>query len=351
MLGKGLPLKITTLLVFFLYRVWIISSHFTNCKVSSSYCDCKVVNHTKIEKQFLTQRKFNSCKLYFSSLYPYFIHPLLTIIKRNIAYTQNHTTKSRKCFTILKIPFNLQWGKSLATLGIFIAKWISNKNSNVAVISKVFKNLVNNRIVNEFGLFSYFQYGFRSSRSTSDILIFVSDGIPKAFIRSGATRAVALDIFNAFDMTCHAVFFTNLSHTKFYVRYLDFFLFSVIDSLMWFLMASLHKNIQLMLEFLKTPFLVLHFCWYTFITFLMLSLILPSRLMILRSILSVIKHLICGNNWHWLLSLNLIFETLWIGVVKDLLISRLEKFNRFCLTSLITLVLLIWKKMGWKIIF
>ena len=142
-------------------------------------------------------------------------------------------------------------------------------------------------------------------------------------------------------MTCHAVFFTNLSHTEFYVRYLDFFLFSVIDSFMWFLMGSLQKNIQLMLEFLKTPFLVLHFCHYTFITFLILSLILPSRLMILHSILSVARHLICGNNWHWLLSLNLIFETLWTGVVKDLLTSRLEKLNKFCLTSLITLVLLI----------
>ena len=31
-------------------------------------------------------------------------------------------------------------------------------------------------------------------------------------------------------------------------------------------MGSLHKNIQLMLEFLKAPFLVLHFSYYTYIT-------------------------------------------------------------------------------------
>ena len=32
--------------------------------------------------------------------------------------------------------------------------------------------------------------------------------------------------------------------------------------------------------------------------------------MILLAILSVIRHLICGNNMNWLLNLNLIYETL-----------------------------------------
>ena len=46
-------------------------------------------------------------------------------------------------------------------------------------------------------------------------------------------------------------------------------------------------------------------------TFLMmLSVILLSMLMILLSILSVIRLLICGNNLNWLLNLNLIYETL-----------------------------------------
>ena len=43
--------------------------------------------------------------------------------------------------------------------------------------------------------------------------------------------------------------------------------------------GSLCKNIQLMLEFLKVPFLVLDFCYYTLITFLlMLSKILSCML-------------------------------------------------------------------------
>ena len=43
--------------------------------------------------------------------------------------------------------------------------------SLLCVVSKVFQNFVNNRIVNNLeksGLFSDFQYGFRSSRSAAD---------------------------------------------------------------------------------------------------------------------------------------------------------------------------------------
>ena len=49
-------------------------------------------------------------------------------------------------------------------------------------------------------------------------------------------------------------------------------------------MGNLHKNIQLMLEFLKGSFLVLHFSYYKLMMFLiMLSVILQSILMILQS--------------------------------------------------------------------
>ena len=99
---------------------------------------------------------------------------------------------------------------------------------------------------------------------------------------------------------------------EFQVKYLALFLLStVIQGLEWFSMASLHKNIQLMLEFLKAPFLGLHFSYYTLMTILMmLSVILPSMLIILLSILTVIRHLICGNNFNWVLNLNLIYENL-----------------------------------------
>ena len=75
------------------------------------------------------------------------------------------------------------------------------------MVSKVFEKLVNNRIVDHLekcGLFPDFQYGFRSSRSTADLLTVVSDRIARAFNRSEATRAVVLDISKAFDRVWHA---------------------------------------------------------------------------------------------------------------------------------------------------
>ena len=66
---------------------------------------------------------------------------------------------------------------------------------------------MNNRIVDHLekcGLFSDFQYGFRSSQSSADLLIVVSDRTARDFNRSGATRAVALDICKAFNRVWHA---------------------------------------------------------------------------------------------------------------------------------------------------
>ena len=71
------------------------------------------------------------------------------------------------------------------------------------MVNKVFEKLVNNEIVDhleKYGLFSYFQYGFRSSRLTADLLMVVSERTAKTFNRSRTTRTVALDISKAFDI-------------------------------------------------------------------------------------------------------------------------------------------------------
>ena len=142
--------------------------------------------------------------------------------------------------------------------------------SLLSVVCKVFEKLVNNRIVDHLekcGLFSDFQYGFRSSQSTVDLLKVVL--IARAFNRSGLLELWHLiysRLLKGFDML---VFFTDLSLMKFQVRYLALFLlFSVIDGFEWFRMESLHKNIWLMLDFLKAPFLVLYFLYYPLMTFL-----------------------------------------------------------------------------------
>ena len=75
--------------------------------------------------------------------------------------------------------------------------------SLLSVDSKVFAKLINNRDadqVEKYGLFSDFQKAFRSSRSTADLLTVVSDRIARAFSKSGATPALALDISKAFDI-------------------------------------------------------------------------------------------------------------------------------------------------------
>ena len=82
--------------------------------------------------------------------------------------------------------------------------------SLLSVVSKVFEKLVSNKIFDHLkkcGPLSDFQYGFRSSRLIADPLTVVS---ARAFNRSRATRAVALDIFKAFDRVCHTVLFHKL---------------------------------------------------------------------------------------------------------------------------------------------
>ena len=79
--------------------------------------------------------------------------------------------------------------------------------------------------------------------------------------RSGDTGA--LDVANAFFLTRFGmlVVFTNLRLMEFQVSYLVLFcsFFSVVDGYKLFWMESLHRNVQSMLEFLKAPFLVVHF--------------------------------------------------------------------------------------------
>ena len=103
--------------------------------------------------------------------------------------------------------------KVLSVVPVFkiVGKRSTAKNyhpvSLLSVVSKVFEKLVNNRIVDHVEncvLFSDFLYGFRSCRSTADLLTVVSDRIARVFNKPGATRAVALDISKAFARVWHA---------------------------------------------------------------------------------------------------------------------------------------------------
>ena len=93
-------------------------------------------------------------------------------------------------------------------------------------------------------------------------------GLSTGLVLSELWHLIYLRLLTGFGML---VFFTNLSLMKFQVRYLALFLqFSVIDSFEWFWVENLQRNIQLMLDFLKAPFLVLYFSCYTLMTILMM---------------------------------------------------------------------------------
>ena len=135
---------------------------------------------------------------------------------------------------------------------------------------------------------------------------------------------MALDISKAFERVWHAGLLHKL---KFRSDTWPYFFFFSNKQLEVVLDESLHKNIQLMLEFLKGPILVLHFSCCILMTFLMmLSVLLLSTMMILLSILTMIRHLICSNNLNWLLNSILIYKTLWTEARSGLLISS-HDFN------------------------
>ena len=173
--------------------------------------------------------------------------------------------------------------------------------SLLSVVSKVFEKLAKNMIVDHLkkcGLFSDFQYGLRSSQSTAGLLTVASDRIARAFNRSGANRAVAIDISKAFDRVSHAGLLHKLKSYG-------------ISGQIFGLISSFLSNRQLRVVLdgksaqeypvnagapqgsILGPKLFL-----LYINDLPddVNCVLLSILMILLSILSVISHLICGNN-------------------------------------------------------
>ena len=133
--------------------------------------------------------------------------------------------------------------------------------SLLSVVSKVFEKLVNNGIVDHqkkcgFFLISIMVLGLLNQLQIFSQLYLIE--LQRLLTSLGLLELWYLIYPRLLTEFCMLVFFTNLSLKEFQVRYLTLFLFSVIDDFEWFWMESLHKNIQLMMEFLKAPFLVLH---------------------------------------------------------------------------------------------
>ena len=117
--------------------------------------------------------------------------------------------------------------------------------SLLSVVSKAFEKLVNNRDVDHLekcGLLSDFQYGFRSSQLTSDLLTVVSDRIARVFNRSEATRAAVLDISKAFKRVWHSGLLHKL--TSYGISGQMFGLFSSVLSNWWLWVVLDGKSTQ-----------------------------------------------------------------------------------------------------------
>ena len=72
----------------------------------------------------------------------------------------------------------------------------------LSLLSKIFEKDVKDRLADQLEKcvpLSNFQYGFRSSRSTADLLTVASDITARVFNSAGTTQAAALDISKAFN--------------------------------------------------------------------------------------------------------------------------------------------------------
>ena len=173
--------------------------------------------------------------------------------------------------------------------------------------------------------FADFQYGFRSSRSTADLLTVVSDRMARAFNRSGATRAVALDISKAFDRVWHDGLLHKLKSYG-------------ISGQVFGLISSFLSKRQLQVKSSQeypvnagvpqgsilgpTLFLLyINDCPDDVIC----NIAIDTDDTTLYSKCDEASDLCNNQNWHR--NLNLIYETLWTGAGSGLLISMLEKLN------------------------
>ena len=120
-------------------------------------------------------------------------------------------------------------------------------------------------------------YGVRSSRSTTDLLTFVSDRIVRAFNISETSRAVALDISKAFDRAWHTGLLHKLKSDK---------ISGQIFELLYFFLSN--RRLRVVLDWKSSQEYPINASW-SFL--MMLYVILLSMLMIVLSILSVARHL------------------------------------------------------------
>ena len=210
----------------------------------------------------------------------------------------------------LKESFFPDCGEVSSVVPVFknVGKRSTAKNyclvSFLSVVSKVFEKLVNNRIVDHLekcGLFSDSRYGFRSFRSTADLQTVALDRITRAFIRFGTTGTLVLDIWKAFDRVWHEGLLHKVKS------------YGISGQIFGLVLSFLsNKRFRVVLDAVLQVSILGPTLFPLYIDDL------PDN--VIRNIAiyadGTTRYFKCDQGsdlWNWLLNLNLIYETLWIG--------------------------------------
>ena len=196
--------------------------------------------------------------------------------------------------------------------------------------------------------FSDFQYDFRSSQSTADLLTVVSDKIARAYNRFGAIWAVALDISKAFDRIWHVGLPYKLKSFGSLVSSQAFGLISSFLSNRWLQVVLDGSSSQ---EYPINAGVPQGFIVPTL--FLLYINDLPDDVICKIGVYAdTTLYSMCDQEWSVVTARIEFWTWIWstrhcgLGQEVALLISKLEKLDLFHLTGLIALLLLMWKWMG-----
>ena len=118
-------------------RVRIIASSFTNCEVNSTFVIVKLYIILKLQSSFFSKENLIRPNYIFPRYILILFINCILLSKEEIVFIPNITAQNAKSASqFLKKQFHLLQDKSLPTLSIFIAMWISNDTSNAGCVYK-----------------------------------------------------------------------------------------------------------------------------------------------------------------------------------------------------------------------